>query len=144
MVGMSEWCSRCTETTLDSTNCSTSLRRRENTQSWSRRDETRPPFNWEGASHHCATWPPPPPQRDLLCDKFSNNPFDDDAHFKGRGSSSSNSKTSSLFSDEQEDHAMPKNSTNRTSNFDESSYRIRGGKFVSYVKDKPYQLRNQP
>ncbi|KAL4181998.1 hypothetical protein AMTRI_Chr12g240280 [Amborella trichopoda] len=129
MVGMSEWCSRCTETTLDSTNCSTSLRRRENTQR---------------ASHHCATWPPPPPQRDLLCDKFSNNPFEDDAHFKGRGSSSSNSKTSSLFSDEQEDHAMPKNSTNRTSNFDESSYRIRGGKFVSYVKDKPYQLRNQP
>ncbi|KAL4185284.1 hypothetical protein AMTRI_Chr10g5130 [Amborella trichopoda] len=41
-------------------------------------------------------------------DKFSNSPSDDDAHFKGRGSSSSNSKTSSLsrnpFNDGQEDH----------------------------------------
>ncbi|ERN07949.1 hypothetical protein AMTR_s00012p00248260 [Amborella trichopoda] len=86
---------------------------------------------------------PPRTSSAPVLDKFSNNPFDDDAHFKGRGSSSSNSKTSSLsrnpFSNGEEDHetpSMPKNSNHRTPKSDESSYRIRDGKFVSHVKDK--------
>ncbi|KAL4184326.1 hypothetical protein AMTRI_Chr10g450 [Amborella trichopoda] len=87
---------------------------------------------------------PPRTSSAPVLDKFSKNPFDDDdAHLKGRGSSSTNSKTSSLsrnpFSDGEEDHetpSIPKKANHRTPKSDESSYRIRGGKFVSHVKDK--------